>query len=155
MDFIFENVKKKYSLKNNRVNFYQNDDFSLLECVKDDGTKNYIFGKDEMNYKDGLCEDVPYLCSFSKKYYVLDITDSNDSKFTYLTLKSVDSSEVDTVKIMSSYLTDVTIGSYYIFDFSSTNDAVDTTIKKVFENNSILKIREYDELEKITEEECK
>ena len=155
MDFILENVKKKYSLDDNKVNFYQSDDFSLLECLKDDGTKNYIFGKDIMNYKEGLCSDSPYLCSFYKKYYILDITDSIDGKFRYLTLKDVSSGEVDTIKNDSKYLDDIFIGQYYIFEFASINNDIDTTIKDIFNNNSILNIKSYDGVENIKEDECK
>lgn len=155
MDFILENLKEKYSINSNKVKFYQNNDFSLLECTKDDGTKNYIFGKDVMNYKEGLCEPKPYLCSFSKKYYVLDITDSNDLKYRYITLKSTATGEVDTIKMNSNDLDDIYIGQYYTFEFASVNDIVDGSIKEVFNNNSIISIKLNESNIKINEDECK
>ena len=155
MDFIFENLKEKYSINNDKVKFYQNNDFSLLECVKDDGTKNYVFGKDVMNYKEGLCKPEPYLCSFSKKYYIMDITDSNDLKNRYLTLKSTTNGEVDTVKMDSSDLDNIYIGQYYTFEFASLNNDVDGSIKEVFSNNSIINIELDEDTKKINEDECK
>ena len=155
MDFIFENLKEKYSINNDKVKFYQNNDFSLLECVKDDGTKNYVFGKDVMNYKEGLCKPEPYLCSFSKKYYIMDITDSNDLKNRYLTLKSTTNGEVDTVKMDSSDLDNIYIGQYYTFEFASLNNDVDGSIKEVFNNNSIINIELDEDTKKINEDECK
>ena len=155
MDFIFENLKEKYSINSDKVKFYQNNDFSLLECIKDDGTKNYIFGKDVMNYKESLCKPEPYLCSFSKKYYILDITDSNDLKFRYLTLRSTTNGEVDTIKMKSSELDSIYIGQYYTFKFASLNNVVDGSIKEIFNNNSILYIDLDDGMSNINEDECK
>ena len=155
MDFIFENVKKKYSLNDEKVNFYQNSDFSLLECIKDDNTKNYIFGKNVMDYREGLCSDEPYLCSFNKKYYVLDITDSKDNKFKYLTLRSLSTGEVDTIKLSGDYLENLYIGQYYIFEFASVNNSVDTTIKDTFNNNIVLEVTPDNTIEQVNEEDCK
>ena len=155
MEFIFENLKEKYSINNDKVKFYQNNDFSLLECTKDDGTKNYIFGKDVMNYKEGLCKNKPYLCSFTKKYYILDITDSNDLKFRYITLRSTTNGEVDTIKMNSNDLDNIFIGQYYNFEFASTNDTVDGSIKEIFNNNSIIDIELDEGTANINEDECK
>ena len=155
MDFVLENVKKKYSLNDEKINFYQSDDFSLLECINDDNTKNYIFGKNIMDYKEGLCNEEPYLCSFFKKYYVLDITDSKDNKFKYFTLKSVSTGEVDTIKLTGDYLDDLYIGQYYIFEFASINKNVDGNIKEVFNNNFVLDVIIDDGSTKINENQCK
>ena len=155
MDFIFENLTKKYSLEDEKINFYQNSNFSLLECIKADNTKNYIFGQNVMNYNEGLCEDEPYICSFYKKYYVIDVTDSNNNKFKYLTLRDLTNNEVDTVKISVDYLDEMLIGETYVFKFASINSVIDSNIKDIFNNNTVLDMTIDDGLNRNYQNVCK
>ena len=134
-DFIYENLKKEYSINDDKVVFYKNEDFSLLECRNGDNT-NYIFGPSTMNYKESLCSDKPYICSFEVSYNILDITQSKDNEFSYITLSNGE--EVETIKISIDNIQDLASGNIYKFTFGSLNGNIDKSIKDIFNNNILI-----------------
>lgn len=134
---------------------YRNDDFSVLKCTLDNGNVNYIFGHKSMAYKESFCAEKPYLCTFTKSYLVLDISEGKEN-YDYLTLKNDASEEVATIQIDRNLITDLNVGNIYEFNFASFNDVVDGDIKSIFDNNQILDIKVVSEPEAIVNENiCK
>lgn len=139
MDQVLSYLDEKVNMQDGKVILYQNDDFSLLKCTLDDGKTNYIFGSKSMVYKESFCDETPYFCSFTKTYYVLDISNAKDN-YIYLTLKNDYSEEVATIQIESDKVTGIEPSNYYKFKFASANDVIDGDIKSIFDNNRILDI---------------
>lgn len=155
MEFVLSNLNKEYSVKDKKLTYYKNDDFSIIKCKTQSGKYNYIFGTKDMEYKEGVCEDTPYLCKFSKTYYVLDVNESKNKDNIYLTIKNDINSEVETIKLDSKYVNDLTENSYYQFDFGSKKEKIDQDIKDIFTNNTLIKVSlvENDSI-KINDENC-
>ena len=148
-------LKRQISLDNDKVVMYQNDSFSVVECRLDDGKTNYIFGKPDLEYKEGLCSNIPYLCSFTKTYYVLDISDIKNSDNKYVTLKNSQSEEVATIQIESKEASLLVEKNYYQFIFASMDKEIETDIKDIFGNNRILDIKLSTEDNQINNNICK
>ena len=138
MKEIISNLEEKANFNDGNTVLYQNDNLSVLECTLDNGKVNYIFSGKSMTYKDSFCLSKPYLCSFIKTYYVLDINDSKDDS-VYLTLRN-EKSEVATIEIDKDKVENLQIGNSYKITFASVNDRIDSDIKGIFENNDILNI---------------
>ena len=139
LDFIMGHVEKKYSLNNEKIIFYQDTDFSLLQCTKEDGKINYIFGPLNMDYKEELCYEQPYICTFNKTYSILDISPSKKANIYYLTLS--DSNEVETIQVENKYINELVVGNTYIFTFGSLNETIEDNIKDIFINNTLLSVQ--------------
>ena len=138
IDTIKGMLTKKYSLNNKKVNYYQNDDISILECINKDKT-NYIVGKN-FEYIEGMCDPKPYLTTYTKEYYVLDISNSKTKDIIYLTLKDDVVDEVDTISISNTY--SLKEGITYSFTFGKHSKDTLTTIKDIFKSDVLLDIKE-------------
>ena len=135
-----EYLEEKVNMNDGKVKLYQNDNFSLLECIRENKT-NYIFGDKSMVYKESFCDEKPYLCSFTKTYTVLGINDeSKNDDFVYLTIKNGTTGEVATIEVEKDIVKDLEINNNYKFTFSSTNDKIEDDIKTMFDNNRIKEI---------------
>lgn len=132
-------LKKKYSLNDKKVNYYANDNIGMLECKLDDNKTNYIFGKD-IEYTEGLCSNKPYLTTFTKLYFVLDVSKSKTKNITYLTLEDNTLDEVTTIQIDNSY--ELKEDTYYIFTFGKYNNNASNDIKTTFNENVFLDVKE-------------
>ena len=160
MDFVYEEVKK-----NGRVNSYwdggsikySNDNFSLLKCQTIAGNNDYYFGPSDMEKREGFCQDLPYTCSFTRTYLILDTSISNDENYIYLTLREFQAEEVVTIKIEKAIVPEIIEDSYYAFKFASTGKSDKTDIKTLFESNRLLEITSTDKLglDQINESICK
>lgn len=157
MDDVLKFVEEKVNMNDGNIILYQNDDFSILKCSLSDGKTNYIFGSKSMVYKESFCGEIPYFCTFTKTYHVLDITDmKTNNELVYLTLKNDVTEEVATIEIEKTKVEDVLAGNYYSFKFASSNDQIDGDIKSIFDNNRIVNIKLVEtEEEKINENICK
>ena len=80
IDAIKKLLKKKYTLNDKKVNYYENENIGMIECIFDNKT-NYIFGKD-IEYSEGICNERPYLTKFTKEYLVLDVSKSKTKDLT-------------------------------------------------------------------------
>lgn len=143
MDFVYEEVKKNGKVDSYRDGGsikYNNDSFSLLKCQTLEGNNDYYFGPSNMEKREGFCEEVPYTCSFTRTYLILDTSISNDENYMYLTLKEFQAEEVVTVKVEKSIVPDIIEDTYYEFKFASTGKSDQTDIKTIFESNRLLEI---------------
>ena len=160
MDFVYEEVKKDgdvITYKDGGSLKYSNSNFSLLSCETLDGNNDYYFGPSDMEYREGFCKEFPYTCSFTRTYLVLDISDSNDYEFIYLTLREFQEEEVVTVKVKRELASFIIEDNNYEFKFVSTGKSSNVDIKSLFESNTLLSINPTDKigLEQINENVCK
>lgn len=160
MDFIFEEVKKDGNVityKDGGSLKYSNNNFSILSCQTVDGNNDYYFGTSDMEYREGFCREVPYTCSFTRTYLVLDISDSNDEAYIYLTLREFQEEEVVTVKVKKELSSVIIEDNNYEFTFASTGKSSDVDIKSLFESNTLLSINATDKIgfDQMNENVCK
>lgn len=149
------NITFKENYDDDGTVHYYGDDISVIECNTIDGNNNYYFGPKSMRYEEGFCEEESYICSFTKTYQVLDISEINDD-YSYLTLKQYDNEEVASVKVSKDYIGNIIEESYYEFKFGSIGKG-EETIKSIFENQLLLSITETDRvgLDQINENICR
>lgn len=160
MDFIYEQFKENsniISYDDGESKKYSNNNFSLLSCKTISGNHDYYFGPSDMEYREGFCQDVPYTCSFTRTYLVLDMSESNDDKYIYLTLREFQAEEVVTVKVKRELASKIIEDNYYEFKFASTGKSSNVDIKSLFEANTLLSVNPTDKigLEQINENVCK
>lgn len=136
-------VSKKYSLSDGKINYYQSDEIGILECIFD-GKTNYIIGNN-IEYKEGMCNDFPYLSIFKKTYTVLDVSNSKTQDMLYLTLKDILTDEVATISIDNEYV--FIEDTDYEFEFGKYKDVVGTSIKETFDENVLLNVNKISEQE--------
>jgi len=141
IDTIKKLLKKKYTLNDKKVNYYENESIGMIECVLDDKT-NYIFGKD-IEYSEGLCNSRPYLTKFTKEYLVLDVSKSKTKDLTYVTLEDEELDEVTTISLDDKYL--LKEDTTYKFIFGKYNNKTENDIKSIFTNNVFLDTEEVKE----------
>ncbi len=150
---VLTHLTRQYGL--NDVVMYQNDNFSVLECKLSSGKTNYIFSKPGITYQEGLCSNIPYLCSFSKTYYVLDISNIKNSASKYVTLKNSQSEEVATIQLEEDLALRLEEKKYYKFEFASVDKEIEVGIKAIFDNNMVLNIEDSEENNQINNNICK
>lgn len=75
---------------------------------------------------------------FTRTYQVLNIAESDDENYLYLTIKRFQIDEVETVKVERNLASMVEVNKYYEFIFENTNNKLEDNIKSIFEN-AILK----------------
>lgn len=138
LDYVKENGQANSYWDGGSVK-YNNRELSVLKCQTLEGNSDYYFGPNNMEYKEGFCEDEPYICSFVRTYLVLDISESNDENYSYLTLREFQGEEVVTVKVKKELTTDMIEENYYEFKFGSLGNS-EEGIKNIFDNNLLLEI---------------
>ena len=80
--------------------------------------------------------------SFTKTYNVLNIADSIDGNYLYLTIRQFQVDEVETVKVLTSLASSVEVNKNYEFTFKYTNKKIEDNIKSIFENAMLEVINE-------------
>lgn len=157
MDFVFSNLKKKDTFDDGGSVIYRNSDFALLQCNTLEGNHDTYFGPSNMQYREGFCKENAYTCSFIRTYLVLDVSDSNDDNFIYLTLREFQGEEVVTVKVNRELNSEIIEDSYYEFQFASTGKSIETDINTIFNSNQLLAITLTDKMgtNQINENSCK
>lgn len=134
-----------------------NDKISFLQCNTLDGNKDYYFGPSNMEYREGFCKNSPYVCSFTKTYLILDICNSNNENYVYLTLRMFQDEEIVTVRVDKSLINNILEDNYYEFEFASLGSSDLNDIKSVFENHKLISINATDKIEseQINDNVCK
>ena len=78
---------------------------------------------------------------FTKTYNVLNIADSDDENYLYLTIKQFQNDEVETVKVLKSLANGVEANKNYEFTFQYGNKNIEDNIKSIFENATLVQIK--------------
>ena len=91
--------------------------------------------------------------NFTRTYEVLNIEESNDENYLYLTIRQFQQEEVETVKVLKNLANSIEINKNYEFTFKKANLNIEDSIKSIFENAELISIKETDKtgLEQIQE----
>lgn len=154
MDFVTSQLEKDNTSK--EFTMMRDSSLSLLQCHTEDGNQDYYLGPSDMKNREGFCKKEPYSCSFAKTYLVLDISDSNDLKYQYLTLREYQGEEVVTVKVNRELIEEIEEDNYYTFQFGSTGKSMEEDIQSIFDSHLLLAITksEEDRLKSKNEKVC-
>lgn len=82
--------------------------------------------------------------TFIKTYNVLNVTDSNDENYLYLTVNQFQDEEIETVKVQKSLANIVKEKNSYEFTFQYTDNIVEDNIESIFANTILISIKETD-----------
>ena len=103
--------------------------------------ETYIEKYEQNNMKNEINNDKR---SFTKTYNVLNVADSNDENYLYITIRQFQAEEVETVKVQKSLANIVERGNSYEFTFQYTNNNVDNNIESIFVNTILVSIQKTD-----------
>lgn len=81
---------------------------------------------------------------FIKTYRVLNVSESNDEKYLYLTIRQFQCEEIKTVKVQRNLAQTVKANNDYEFQFEYTNKKIEDNIESIFENANLLSIKKTD-----------
>ena len=126
----------KYN-KNGTIKDQKVGSYKIIQCNTLSGNKDVYIGDLNMEYKNSFCLNQ----NFVRTYKVLNIEDSNDEEYVYLTLRSFQEEEVETVKIEKKFVSTVEEDKSYEFKFRYENDEeLKDNIKSIFENSKLVKV---------------
>lgn len=126
----------KYN-KNGTIKEQKVGSYKIIQCNTLSGNKDVYIGDLNMEYKNSFCLNQ----NFVRTYKVLNIEDSNDEEYVYLTLRSFQEEEVETVKIEKKFVSTVEEDKSYEFKFRYENDEeLKDNIKSIFENSKLVKV---------------
>ena len=81
---------------------------------------------------------------FTRTYQVLNIAESDDQNYLYLTIKRFQIDKVETVKVERNIANMVEVNKYYEFSFENASNEIEDNIKSIFENATLKDIIETD-----------
>ena len=84
------------------------------------------------------------ITSFTRTYQVLNIAESDDQNYLYLTIKRFQIDKVETVKVERNIANMVEVNKYYEFSFENASNELEDNIKSIFENATLKDIIETD-----------
>lgn len=85
------------------------------------------------------------LKSFVRTYKVLNVEESNDNNYIYLTIRQFQQEEVQTIKVEKKLCPNVVEGKSYEFTIKP-NYRLENNILSIFNNSKILEIKETDKI---------
>lgn len=105
-------------------------DSNLIKFVKGERLVDEVENKNPMDLE-----------SFIRTYKVLNIEDSNDKNYIYLTIRQFQGEEVQTVKVERKLCPNIVVGKNYEFTLKP-NYRLEDNILSIFNNSTILSIKE-------------
>lgn len=122
---------------------------TVIKCNKmltdNSVNKDIYFGPMSMEYMDGFCtNDVTNTKTFTRTYNVLNIADSDDKEYVYLTLRQFQFDEVATVKVLEDLTLDLEENNNYEFTFQYVIKKDTQGIKELFDKYDLISIIETD-----------
>ncbi len=120
-----------------------NQDITLIKCNTLAGNRDVYIGLDYMEYEEGFCQS-NNVQSFTRTFEVLNVVDSNDESYLYLTLREYQGEVVETVKVLRELCPDIAEGNNYEFTFESTIPVEDDSINTLFANTNLISIVQTD-----------
>lgn len=160
MDDVIKLIGKENEISSLNGDFTKinNQNISLLMCqtIGEESNQDYYFGPSDMEKREGFCKAEPYICSFTKTYFVLDVSESNDDKYVYLTLRMFQDEEVVTVKVEKNLVVDMLEDQAYEFQFTSIGNSQQEDIQSIFKNHKLISIQATDRvgLDQINDNVC-
>lgn len=122
---------------------FVNASLSVHVCENNNKTL-YYFTSEGVNYDENYCTNTVYksTCSFIRTYFVLNIANSNDEKYLYLTLRQFQMEPVVTVKVLRSLNPNIEVNKSYEFTFETTYHGDLDEIDDIFEHSTLTSITE-------------
>lgn len=110
------------------------------ETVADSELIRFVKGQNLTNEREST-----NLKSFIRTYRILNVADSNDYNYIYLTIRQFQDEEVQTIKVKRELCPDITVGKNYEFTIKP-NYKLKDNILSIFNNSEILEIKETNKL---------
>ncbi len=140
---VVDNWNKKV-LNNNNGTLYYNSDYKIIKCNLDNN-KNLYVGTDDMTVDD-LCVKNSEKTAFKRTYQILNITDSDNEEYWFLTLKEYQVDEVVTVKVKKEINPNLKEKKSYIFELEFNGTCITDELKWILENTDITGIKPTDKI---------
>lgn len=134
----------KKVLNNNNGTLYYNSDYKIVKCNLDNN-KNLYVGTDDMTVDD-LCVKNSEKTAFKRTYQILNITDSDNEEYWFLTLKEYQVDEVITVKVKKEINPNLKEKKSYIFEFEFNGNCITDELKWILGNTYIVSIKPTDKI---------
>lgn len=134
----------KKVLNNNNGTLYYNGDYKIVKCNLDNN-KNLYVGTDDMTVDD-LCVKNSEKTAFKRTYQILNITDSDNEEYWFLTLKEYQVDEVVTVKVKKEINPNLKEKKSYIFEFEFNGNCITDELKWILGNTYIVSIKPTDKI---------
>lgn len=116
---------------------YRGKNISILTCNTLDGNKDIYIGNSKMEYEDNFCKTMKE--SFKRTYRILNVAESNDYKYLYVTLRQFQAEEVETVKVLRKDFEKVEVDKNYEIVFRNKGIKRDT-IEDIFTNSEVISV---------------
>ena len=134
----------KKVLNNNNGTLYYNSDYKIIKCNLDNN-KNLYVGTDDMTVDD-LCVKNSEKTAFKRTYQILNITDSDNEEYWFLTLKEYQVDEVVTVKVKKEINPNLKEKKSYIFELVFNGTCITDELKWILGNTDIVSIKPTDKI---------
>ncbi len=134
----------KKVLNNNNGTLYYNSDYKIIKCNLDNN-KNLYVGTDDMTVDD-LCVKNSEKTAFKRTYQVLNVTDSDNEEYWFLTLKEYQVDEVVTVKVKKEINPNLKEKKSYIFELVFNGTCITDELKWILGNTDIVSIKPTDKI---------
>ena len=134
----------KKVLNNNNGTLYYNGDYKIVKCNLDNN-KNLYVGTDDMTVDD-LCVKNSEKTAFKRTYQILNITDSDNEEYWFLTLKEYQVDEVITVKVKKEINPNLKEKKSYIFEFEFNGNCITDELKWILGHTYIVSIKPTDKI---------
>ena len=134
----------KKVLNNNNGTLYYNSDYKIVKCNLDNN-KNLYVGTDDMTVDD-LCVKNSEKTAFKRTYQILNITDSDNEEYWFLTLKEYQVDEVITVKVKNEINPNLKEKKSYIFELVFNGTCITDELKWILGNTDIVSIKPTDKI---------
>lgn len=118
----------------------QKGDKQATISTEDLETINNIISQNKTNEINSIVESY----TFTKTYNVVNVADSNDENYLYLTIRKFQDEEVKTVKVQRSLANTVEKENNYEFTFQYTNNIAEDNIESIFANTMLIAIKKTD-----------
>ncbi len=163
LEEIFNNLTKVGMYKDGGTTVYKDmptsnftkNGLTVVKCnrmLNDDSVSKVSYNKDiyfglmDMEVIDGFCNNErDNTKTFTKTYNVLNISESNDEEYLYLTIRQFQVEEIETVKVLRSLASDILEGHNYEFTFEYTENKGED-LKSIFNNYKLVSIYETDKV---------
>ena len=134
----------KKVLNNNNGTLYYNSDYKIIKCNLDNN-KNLYVGTDDMTVDD-LCVKNSEKTAFKRTYQILNITDSDNEEYWFLTLKEYQVDEVITIKVKKEINPNLKEKKSYIFELEFNGTCITDELKWILGNTDIVSIKPTDKI---------
>ena len=134
----------KKVLNNNNGTLYYNSNYKIVKCNLDNN-KNLYVGTDDMTVDD-LCVKNSEKTAFKRTYQILNITDSDNEEYWFLTLKEYQVDEVVTVKVKKEINPNLKEKKSYVFELEFNGNCITDELKWILGNTDIVSIKPTDKI---------